>query len=195
MPVPEKAQRQFAFCVIPAGGDGVSAGAEEEAMVWVVVDAVGKKRDGDADGEGKGKGKDAGYKGYVRGLLDVGLGLVGKGVVEPEEREFASALVQAHRKGERAWHVGAWRGSKDGMSCPEPPFARQIHMAGYQAWLATSRSLFAFRTRRANVVPPQDSSSSSAPASSTPSRNPSSSSRSTPSTPSRIPLSCSARLT
>lgn len=119
VPVPEKVQRQFAFCVFPAYGDGVTsppAGTSAtEPMVWTVPDAVPKTvslalaRDGQESGS---------YKDYVRRLLDVGLGAAAgagrKKVVEPDEREFASALVHAHRKGERAFHVCAFRGSKDG---------------------------------------------------------------------------------
>lgn len=37
-----------------------------------------------------------------------------KGVTEPSEQEFTSELAQAHRKGEKAYHVKAFRGSKDG---------------------------------------------------------------------------------
>ena len=39
----------------------------------------------------------------------------GKRVIVPTEAEFASSLQQAHRKGEKAYHVKAHRGSKDGM--------------------------------------------------------------------------------
>ena len=37
-----------------------------------------------------------------------------KKVVVPSDAEFASAVPQSHRKGEKAWHVKAHRGSKDG---------------------------------------------------------------------------------
>lgn len=36
-------------------------------------------------------------------------------VIRPEEREFVSATPEAHRKGEKAYHVKAHRGSKDGI--------------------------------------------------------------------------------
>jgi hypothetical protein len=35
-------------------------------------------------------------------------------IVEPDEIEFASATPEAHRKGEKAYHVKAFKGSKDG---------------------------------------------------------------------------------
>lgn len=40
----------------------------------------------------------------------------GVAVVEPDERDFSSTIVQAHRRGEKAVHVRAFRGSKDGKS-------------------------------------------------------------------------------
>ena len=38
----------------------------------------------------------------------------GKSVIFPTEDEFASAIPQSHRKGEKAFHVKAYKGSKDG---------------------------------------------------------------------------------
>ena len=35
-------------------------------------------------------------------------------VITPDEREFVSATPEAHRKGEKAYHVKAFRGSKEG---------------------------------------------------------------------------------
>ena len=37
-----------------------------------------------------------------------------KSVILPDEMEFASAIPQSHRKGEKAFHVKAFRGSKEG---------------------------------------------------------------------------------
>ncbi|MCJ1364776.1 hypothetical protein MMC16_003893 [Acarospora aff. strigata] len=117
VPVPDKAQRKYTFCVFPTYGDGVTVPPEGtlpvEPMVWTVPDAVpknvalGKDKDIEAVLDGS-------YKDYVLRILNSSLGLVGKKVIGPEEREFASTLVQAHRKGEKAFHVGAFRGSKDG---------------------------------------------------------------------------------
>ncbi len=210
VPVPEKAQRQFAFCVFPAYGDdgtgSVAVGAAaKERLVWTVLDAVPKNvslslalaRDGEGARGGSGS-----YKDYVRGLLDVGLGgavVAGRKVVEPEEREFASALVHAHRKGERAFHVSAFRGSKDG-ACVRTPRAREVVVALYALLLSLSLSRPSSRDKPPPFVtdatprfhPAQASSSSSQPASCTPSKNPSSSSPSTPSPPSPTLPSSSA---
>lgn len=35
-------------------------------------------------------------------------------VICPDEKEFVSAIPEAHRKGEKAYHVKAFRGSKEG---------------------------------------------------------------------------------
>jgi len=35
-------------------------------------------------------------------------------LIKPDDAEFASATPEAHRKGEKAYHVKAFRGSKDG---------------------------------------------------------------------------------
>jgi hypothetical protein len=37
-----------------------------------------------------------------------------KKVTYPDEAEFVSATPESHRKGEKAYHVKAFRGSKDG---------------------------------------------------------------------------------
>jgi hypothetical protein len=37
-------------------------------------------------------------------------------VIRPCAQEFASAMPEGHRKGEMAYHVKAFRGSKEGMS-------------------------------------------------------------------------------
>jgi hypothetical protein len=43
----------------------------------------------------------------------------GKEVIFPDADEFASAVPESHRKGEKAYHVKAHRGSKEGtlMQC------------------------------------------------------------------------------
>lgn len=39
----------------------------------------------------------------------------GKHVIRPTEDEFASSIPQAHRKDEKAYHVKAHKGTKEGM--------------------------------------------------------------------------------
>ncbi|KAI9715961.1 MAG: hypothetical protein M1812_005595 [Candelaria pacifica] len=119
LPVPEKVQRQYTFCVFPQYGDGISTLPEDieatDPMVWTISD-IAPKTD------------TIKYKGVISGPLELGetyrgnfirflnekLKAFGKGVIEPEEKQFASCIVQSHRKGEKAFHVKAFRGSKDG---------------------------------------------------------------------------------
>jgi hypothetical protein len=114
LPVPEKAQRQFNFCIIPKNGDGVTTVPEgqpvPDTMVWTVPDGPpkaaftgnGQRIEGSEHGEA-----------LIRRMLDSGLGRTK--VIRPDDREFVSATPEAHRKGEKAYHVKAHKGSKDGM--------------------------------------------------------------------------------
>jgi hypothetical protein len=43
-------------------------------------------------------------------------------VVRPDDKQFVSAMPEAHRKGEKAYHVKAFRGSKEGMLIFLSPF-------------------------------------------------------------------------
>lgn len=80
--------------------------------MWTVNDGPAKsafsgqgKQMGNADGETAEK--------MVRQVLNENLSHVR--VVRPDAQEFASAIQEAHRKGEKAYHVKAHRGSKEGM--------------------------------------------------------------------------------
>jgi hypothetical protein len=164
--VPDKAQRQYNFCVFPRGGGtsgtgtgtGPSAAAAaaaaasaagDEAIVWTVPDAAVATAGAAVAGalvEGSGGGdatfKPPGqpgpgqplhavtYKVALIAVLNAQLAAAAAaaaaakrvavitgtlGVIEPDEKGFASAVAQPHRKGEKAVHVKAFRGSKDGM--------------------------------------------------------------------------------
>ena len=111
LPLPEKAKRQHNLIVIPVNGDGVnpvpdSVIAPPEPIVWTFAEATGKDV---KEGEDPGPAPIAAAINEC--LAKEG---VGKKVVFPDEKEFASAIVQSHRKGEKAFHVKAFRGSKDG---------------------------------------------------------------------------------
>lgn len=79
-----------------------------DAIVWTVPEGSSDAASGEWAQPGEGT-----YK----SMLITSLGKLLKHhvkVVEPDEAEFASTLVQAHRKAEKALHVKAFRGSKDG---------------------------------------------------------------------------------
>lgn len=106
LPVPEKAQAQYNFCLFPLHGDGVTVPSEKtsaaETMLWTAGVGI---LDGDET-----------YKGLCVRLLNEGLRHFGQKVVEPDEKEFVSQESRPYKTGEKAAHVKAFRGSKDGIS-------------------------------------------------------------------------------
>ncbi|KAF2027836.1 Rtt106-domain-containing protein [Setomelanomma holmii] len=112
LPVPEKAKKQHNFIFIPTHGDGVNPlpdhlhGAAPEPIIWTFEEATGKNI---KEGEDPGPGPMA--EAIHHCLIQAG---TGKEVVFPDADEFASATPESHRKGDKAYHVKAHRGSKDG---------------------------------------------------------------------------------
>lgn len=107
LPVPEKAQAQYNFCIFSQSSDGTTA----DQMLWTVPDAIPKE--GTFNGA-KAQEPESKYKTLLISALNDALKPYKKRVVEPSKDEFSSQIVQAHRKGETAFHVKAFRGSKDG---------------------------------------------------------------------------------
>ncbi|KAL8634395.1 MAG: hypothetical protein Q9228_008010 [Teloschistes exilis] len=101
MPVPEKAQPQYNFCIFTQQSD--------EQILFTVPgtaikpEAVSTKDLPISEGEA--------YKDVTIKMLNKRLK---RKVIQPKEKDFVSQLAQAHRKGEKAVHVKAFRGSKDG---------------------------------------------------------------------------------
>ena len=109
LPVPEKAQAQHNFCVFTR--------TPAEQVLWTVPDTVPKAG---IFGTEMDLAPDETYKDILRRVLNDYLKSTRISMVEPDEKEFVSHAVQAHRKGEKAVHVKAFRGSKDGVSVPYP---------------------------------------------------------------------------
>ena len=107
LPVPEKAQAQYNFCVLSATADGPAT----DQIVWTVPETAPK--DGTFVGSTISHPGQT-YRALLITLLNESLKPYNKRVVEPDKQEFASQVVQAHRKGELAYHIKAFRGSKDG---------------------------------------------------------------------------------
>lgn len=105
LPVPEKAQPQYNFCIFPRGEGG-------EQVLFTVP---GGKVKGDSIQSDVSFDPEESYKGVVVGMLNKRLK---NKVLEPDPKEFASQVAQAHRKGEKAVHVKAFKGSKDGTRYP-----------------------------------------------------------------------------
>jgi hypothetical protein len=104
LPVPEKAKKQHNFVVIPNGGHGLLplVSGAPEPVVWTVFEPGPKDTDAPQEPD------------HTTKLLNAQLMSYRKKVILPTQEEFSSALPQANRKGEPAYHVKAHRGSKDG---------------------------------------------------------------------------------
>lgn len=107
LPVPEKAQSQYNFCIFA----DISGESSASQALWTVPDTAPK--DGAFFGGPIAPPGDT-YRTMLKGLINSALEQYKKQVVEPQSQEFASQIVQAHRKGETAYHIKAFRGSKDG---------------------------------------------------------------------------------
>ena len=118
LPMPEKAQAQYNFCVIPVNGDGITDTSEgvsiPEQILWTVPNTTPKP--GLCSDDVKA-GSDETYKSITIRLLNERLRRrVGHSsqVIEPDPAEFVSETAQPYKKGDKAVHVKAFRGSKDG---------------------------------------------------------------------------------
>ncbi|KKZ66101.1 histone chaperone RTT106 [[Emmonsia] crescens] len=117
LPVPEKTQRQFNFCIIPEYGDGITTVPDDqiafEPIVWTVPDGPPRTA---FLGSGTPAMESANlaetYESYLKRMLDDNLRHTK--VICPSEKEFVSPTPEAHRKGDKAYHVKAFRGSKEG---------------------------------------------------------------------------------
>lgn len=104
LPLPEKAQAQYNFCIF-------SHTSPNNQVLWTVPDTTPK--DGAIKGVSGAQQGDT-YKSFLISAINQALKPYKKHVVEPDKHQFASQITQAHRKGETAFHVKAFRGSKDG---------------------------------------------------------------------------------
>jgi hypothetical protein len=104
LPVPEKAQKQYNYCILRNDG---------EPFVFTVNH--GPLKDFSI--------QDPALKTVLGGLsaelvlvnvFDAVMQKNGVKVTQPDEEEFVAAVPESHRKSEKAYHVKAFRGSKDG---------------------------------------------------------------------------------
>ena len=109
LPVPEKQQRQWNFCVFP-----LSTAADDVSAKEQVVFTMAETKIAGAGVIGHTADEKDTYVMYTQAELDRMLQPYGKKVVTPYILEFHSRIVQPHRRGEHAYHVKAHRGSKEG---------------------------------------------------------------------------------
>lgn len=101
VPVPEKAQPQYNFCLFTQQSD-------EQILFTVPGTAI--KPEAVSTKDLPISEREA-YKDVTIKMLNKRLK---RKVIQPDEKDFVSQLAQAHRKREKAVHVKAFRGSKDG---------------------------------------------------------------------------------
>ena len=122
LPVPEKQQRTHNLLIIPVGNDGISHPdlPLAEQIVFTLPESSPKTVSLDpphAPTNFSGPFPEVNGETYITSTiraLNAGLAYYNKAVVLPDEAEFASAIPQSHRKGEKAFHAKAFRGSKEG---------------------------------------------------------------------------------
>ncbi|KAI9680479.1 MAG: hypothetical protein M1817_003919 [Caeruleum heppii] len=118
VPLPEKANRQYNLCIFPYHADGLYSPPQEasvpDTIVFTIPDAAPRAADGPEMVEAaKVAGTTETHRSLMLWMFDRHLPR-GKKVTEPDPDDFVSALGEAHRKDEKAVHVKAFRGSKEG---------------------------------------------------------------------------------
>lgn len=111
LPVPDKQQRQSHFAVFPKPGALDSKGAVAEQVLFTLNEtsppaSAASTKDPVATEDTY---VTVTHRAFTRMLQPYG-----KQVIVPTASEFASARPQSHRRGEKAYHVNAYRGSKEG---------------------------------------------------------------------------------
>ena len=126
LPVPEKAQSQKNFVILPKrNADSVGDGSAPEPIVWTAANSKGRKDPEDAPTAAQ--------------LILKHLKEAKAKVIEPSDKEFKSQLQQATQKGETAYHVKAFQGSKDGKGTVvmSSPLLLTLYVTGYLFFLPT----------------------------------------------------------
>lgn len=114
LPVPDKAQRQRNFVIFPQHGALGQDGTPAEPIVWTMNETKGKPEIVSVATNLHGSEDDTFVSTTLRELDHFMTGWRGQTTTLPDAKEFASAIPQSHRKGEKAYHVKAFKGSKEG---------------------------------------------------------------------------------
>lgn len=102
LPIPEKAQKQYNFCMLRSEGEPILFTVSDKPLSYYSImdptlNLIGR------EGEST-----------LETVLNDVMQRQGVKVTHPNEAEFVGAVPESHRKGEKAYHVKAFRGSKDG---------------------------------------------------------------------------------
>jgi hypothetical protein len=112
LPVPEKQQRQWNFVLFPRHGASTADGMPCEQIVFT----MNETKPDDATSASRSVVEGDTYVSVTEPEINQLLQSLGKKIVKPTEVEFSSSIPQSHRKGEKAYHVKAHRGTKEGGS-------------------------------------------------------------------------------
>lgn len=123
LPVPEKQARQSHFAIFPKAGAATVDGMPAEQILFVLNETVPPST---ATSVGDAIAEDDTYATVTEAALAKLLAPYDKLVVMPSPSEFSSNRPQSHRKGEKAYHVNAYRGSKEGTCLVSFVYARVL---------------------------------------------------------------------
>lgn len=112
LPVPEKQQRQWNFVLFPHPGATTVEGMPCEQMVFT----MNETKPDDASSSTRATAEGDTYVSVTEPELNTLLQPYGKRVVRPTDVEFSSSIPQSHRRGEKAYHIKAHKGSKEGVN-------------------------------------------------------------------------------
>lgn len=109
LPVPEKNQKQYNFCLLAAPERATTT----EPIIWTVNHGPLKSYKIESP---ELRTAAPGPDDVLENTLNFCLQRSGIQLTLPSEKEFASAVRESHRKNDVAYHVKAFRGSKEGES-------------------------------------------------------------------------------
>ncbi|KAI9801294.1 MAG: hypothetical protein M1833_002864 [Piccolia ochrophora] len=164
VPVPEKAQKQFSFCIFPRSPP--SAAASTDAIVFTVPEADPTSFNSTLSAPFESDDAPHTFKTLLLAHFHTLLPPHVR-VIEPDTAEFVSPQPEAHRKGEPAFHIKAFRGSKDGYIFPLPTgllwaFKKPLYFFSFAAISSVSYTSVLQRTFNLNVAVSTNHSSTSA---------------------------------
>lgn len=132
LPVPEKNQKQYNFCLIPHPDKVTTA----EALIWTVNHGPLKSCKVDDPDLAKIA---PGPEDVLENALSFVFERIGVKLIFPSEKEFASAVRESHRKNDVTYHVKAHRGSKEGKRGREDTLTTAAKLTRPQATYSFSR--------------------------------------------------------
>ncbi|KAK5054483.1 hypothetical protein LTR84_001374 [Exophiala bonariae] len=115
LPVPEKTTKQYNFCLLPKNGSASASQQPREPVIWTVPHGPVKTLNIMSSSLSAIASKKAGSDDQIlEKALSFVLSRHDIQLTQPSKDEFASAKPESHHKNDTAYHVRAFRGSKEG---------------------------------------------------------------------------------